>query len=75
MHPDTLYQIAKYRHAEDLRNAEAYRLAKLARGEQPNRAAALLNPVVALAKRVGSKRIEPAQTGEVPSIELSGEQS
>ena len=75
MHPDTMYQIAKIRLAEDLHTVEAYRLAELVGDNQPNRAAALLNHMVAFAKRVGSKRIELTQTGEVPAIELSGEQS
>jgi hypothetical protein len=74
MHPELVYT-AKARRAEEIRKAESSRLAKLARGNQPNRAAALLNNVVAFVKRVGAKRIESAQTGETPQIELNGEQS
>ena len=76
MHPDTMYQIAKIRHTEDLRRTEAARLAELARGNQTSRAAELLNNVVAFAKRVGANSIEAAApTADMPQIGLGGDQA
>lgn len=72
--PESTYQIAKVRHAECIRQAEADRLAQQVQGDQRNRAKELLNTVVTFAKRVGAKSIETAQTGEAPQIELSSEQ-
>ncbi|MBI1256074.1 MAG: hypothetical protein GC204_01265 [Chloroflexi bacterium] len=75
MHPDTMFQIAKAYHAEALRDAEAYHLARQAQGEQPNLAKQMMNHVIAFAQRVGAKRLKPAQTGEMVTIKLSREQS
>ena len=74
MNAETMYQIAKVRHDEDLRAAEAFRLAKQAQGDQLLRTHKLLNQVVSFAKQVGARSLEPAQTAEVPPIELSREQ-
>ncbi len=74
MNAETMCQIAKYRHAEELQHAEAFRLARLVQGGQPPRAQQLLNQIIAFAKRVGAKRFDTAQTAEVLPLQVRREQ-